>query len=283
MGGRGHSGHRNRRRTGDPHGLTAGSRGRPVAVTAEFLAGKRIAVTGVSRTPKTHGANNVYKRLRERGYEVFAVNPNTDQVEGDPSYPDLASIPGGVQAVVIGTRPEIAEDTMRECAELGIKHVWMHRGPGAGSVSAAATSYGRAQGITVIDGGCPLMFGPTADARHKIMRLAYARKVRAPETEPFLQAAAPVPVHGLTGLRRRGGTQRRPATTHWEWLDLLAELDPSIDVRRDERFVDDGDLVTSAGVSAGIDMALHLVARLASTDRAREVRRAIQYDPAPPI
>ena len=75
----------------------------------------------------------------------------------------------------------------------------------------------------------------------------------------------------------------RPATTHWEWLDLLAELDPSIDVRRDERFVDDGDLVTSAGVSAGIDMALHLVARLASTDRAREVRRAIQYDPAPPI
>ena len=75
----------------------------------------------------------------------------------------------------------------------------------------------------------------------------------------------------------------RPATTHWEWLDLLGKLDPSIDVRRNERFVDDGDLVTSAGVSAGIDMALHLVARLASTDRAREVRRAIQYDPAPPV
>jgi len=111
---------------------------------AEFLAAKRIAVTGVSRTPKTHGSNNVYRRLRERGYQVFAVNPNTDKVEGDPSYPDLASIPGGVQAVVIGTRPEIAEDTMRECAELGIKHVWMHRGPGAGSVSDAATSYGRA-------------------------------------------------------------------------------------------------------------------------------------------
>jgi len=144
---------------------------------AEFLADTRIAVTGVSRTPKTHGSNNVYRRLRERGYQVFAVNPNTDKVEGDRSYPDLASIPGGVQAVVIGTRPEIAEDTMRECAELGIKHVWMHRGPGAGSVSGAATSYGRAHGITVIDGGCPLMFGPTADVAHKIMRLAYARKL----------------------------------------------------------------------------------------------------------
>ena len=144
---------------------------------AAFLTGKRVAVTGVSRTPSTHGANNVYRRLRERGYQVFAVNPNTDQVEGDRSYPDLASIPGGVDAVVIGTRPEIAEDTMRECAELGIKHVWMHRGPGAGSVSAAATGYGRQHGITVIDGGCPLMFGPTADLGHKIRRLVYAGHV----------------------------------------------------------------------------------------------------------
>jgi predicted CoA-binding protein len=144
---------------------------------AAFLASRRVAVTGVSRTPKTHGSNNVYRRLRERGYQVFAVNPNTDQVEGDRCYQDLKSIPGGVEAVVIGTRPEIAEDTMRECAELGIKRVWMHRGPGAGSVSAAATSYGRAQGITVIDGGCPLMFGPTADLGHKIMRLVYAGHV----------------------------------------------------------------------------------------------------------
>src|ERR1043166_9913499 len=106
---------------------------------AEFLANQRIAVTGVSRTPKSHGSNVVYQRLRDRGYEVFAVNPNANQVEGDPCYKDLRSIPGGVQAVVIGTRPELAEDTMRECAELGITQVWMHRGPGVGSVSDAAT------------------------------------------------------------------------------------------------------------------------------------------------
>jgi predicted CoA-binding protein len=144
---------------------------------SEFLAKKRVAVTGVSRTPKTHGSNNVYRRLRHRGYDVFAVNPNAQEVESDRSYPDLKSIPGGVEAVVIGTRPELAEDTMRECAGLGIKHVWMHRGPGAGSVSAAATDYGRQHGITVIDGGCPLMFEPTADFGHKIMRLVYAGKV----------------------------------------------------------------------------------------------------------
>ena len=75
----------------------------------------------------------------------------------------------------------------------------------------------------------------------------------------------------------------RPATTHWASLDRLRELDPSIEVRPDDRYVDDGDMVTAAGVSAGIDMALHLVDRLAGTDRAREVRRYIQYDPAPPV
>ena len=151
---------------------------RPIREAAsEFLANKRIAVTGVSRNPGDHGSNVVYKRLRERGYEVFAVNPNADQVEGDPSYADLASIPGGVEAVVIGTRPEIADETMRECAELGIKHVWMHRGPGAGSVSALATQYGRERGITVIDGGCPCMFGPTADFGHKVMRVLYSGHV----------------------------------------------------------------------------------------------------------
>jgi predicted CoA-binding protein len=146
------------------------------AATA-FLANQRVAVTGVSRTPKTHGSNNVYRRLRECGYQVFAVNPNAEEVEGDRAYPNLTSIPGGVEAVVIGTRPERAEATMRECAELGIDQVWMHRGPGGGSVSATAVDYGRRHGITVIDGGCPLMFGPTADFGHKVMRHVFAGHV----------------------------------------------------------------------------------------------------------
>ncbi|HET9751550.1 MAG TPA: CoA-binding protein, partial [Myxococcales bacterium] len=102
---------------------------------AGFLSKKRIAVTGVSRHPAGHGSNVVYRRLRDRGYEVFAVNPNADQVEGDPSFHRLSAIPGGVDAVVIGTRPETAEATMRECVDLGIRHVWMHRSIGEGSVS----------------------------------------------------------------------------------------------------------------------------------------------------
>jgi predicted CoA-binding protein len=148
---------------------------------AQFLSNKRIAVTGVSRNPKGHGSNLVYQRLRERGYEVFAVNPNADSVEGDPCFSDLKSIPGGIDAVVIGTRPETAETTMRECVELGIKQVWMHRSFGAGSVSDAATSYGRQQGITVIDGGCPLMFDPTADVGHKAMRFVFTMTGKVPK------------------------------------------------------------------------------------------------------
>jgi predicted CoA-binding protein len=140
---------------------------------SKFLAQKRVAVTGVSRQPKNHGSNVVYQRLRERGYEVFAVNPNADEVEGDSCYHDLRSLPGGVDAVVIATKPEVAEETMRECAELGIAHVWMHRGPGAGSVSEAAAEYGRQRGIAVIDGGCPCMFDPTADVGHRAMRFVF--------------------------------------------------------------------------------------------------------------
>jgi predicted CoA-binding protein len=145
-----------------------------------FLEHRRIAVTGVSRKPQAHASNPVYRRLRARGYEVFAVNPNADEVEGDPCYHDLKSIPGGVEGVVIGTRPELAEDTMRECVELGIARVWMHRGPGGGSVSAEATAYGRQHGVSVIDGGCPLMFGPTADVGHKIMRFVFTATGNVP-------------------------------------------------------------------------------------------------------
>lgn len=136
----------------------------------DFLAQKRVAVAGVSRTPGNHGGNIVYNRLRERGYQVFAVNPNAQSVEGDPSYPNLKSIPQGVGAVVIATRPEVAEQVMADCAELGITRVWMHRSFGEGSVSSKAAEYGRSHGVTVIDGGCPLMFDPTADFGHKCMR-----------------------------------------------------------------------------------------------------------------
>jgi len=80
-----------------------------------------------------------------------------------------------------------------------------------------------------------------------------------------------------------GLLEGKPATTHWMWTEMLGSLGKNVEVRADDRFVDAGSVITAAGVSAGIDMALHLVARLASIDRAREVKKYIQYDPAPPV
>ncbi|WP_252365233.1 DJ-1/PfpI family protein [Saccharomonospora piscinae] len=108
-------------------------------------------------------------------------------------------------------------------------------------------------------------------------RLAWVRAQR--ETVPLLTSVCT----GSLVYAAAGVLRERPATTHWQSLELLADLDPTVEVRRDDRFVDDGDVITSAGVSAGIDMALHLLARLVSEDRARDVRRYIQYDPQPPV
>ena len=139
-------------------------------VAASFLASRRIAVAGASGTNDGNAGNIVYKRLRERGYDVVAVNPNATTVEGDACYPDLASFPEPVDAVVIATAPTAAETTVRDCLDLGITQVWMHRSFGAGSVDPAAAELGRANGVTVIEGGCPLMFAPTSDGPHRFLK-----------------------------------------------------------------------------------------------------------------
>lgn len=135
----------------------------------DFLRQKRIAIAGVSRnTGET--ANFIYRTLRDAGYGVFAVNPNASELEGDPCYPNLAAIPDGVDGVLIVTPPERAVDVVRECKELGIARVWMHRSFGTGSVSDEAVELCRKEGIRVIPGGCPMMFREGADFGHKCMR-----------------------------------------------------------------------------------------------------------------
>jgi uncharacterized protein len=113
----------------------------------------------------------VYQRFKERGYEVFAVNPNADTIEdGDPCYRSLEAIPGGVDGVVVATAPGAGTAVIEDCLRLGIGRAWMHRSFGSGSVSHEAADTGRKGGMVVIEGGCPLMFDPTADFGHKCMR-----------------------------------------------------------------------------------------------------------------
>lgn len=135
----------------------------------DFLSRKRIAVAGVSRKGDV-AANAIYKKLRKSGYEVFPVNPNAAEVEGDRCYPDLTSISGGVDVVVIATHPEVSLKLVEECITLGIKRVWMHSSFGQGSVNGDAVKKGEESGLTVLPGGCPMMFCEPVDIAHKCMR-----------------------------------------------------------------------------------------------------------------
>jgi len=149
----------------------------------DFLAQRRIAVAGVSRTQSQHpAANLIYRRLKETGHEVFPVNPHMQRFEGDRCYPDVKSIPGGVDGGVIVTQPEIAEQIVHDAVDAGIHHVWMHQSMAKGSsVSPAAVEYCRQQEISVIAGACPMMFGPGVDFGHACMRWMMGLTGRLPE------------------------------------------------------------------------------------------------------
>ena len=140
----------------------------PVAIE-RFLAQRRIAVAGVSRQAR-QPANGIYRKLRGAGYDVVPVNPAASEVEGTRCYPDLASVPGGVDAVVAVTAAAAAARLVAECAALGIPRLWLHRGLGPGSVSEEATQAGARLGVEVIAGACPMMFVPPVDPFHRCLR-----------------------------------------------------------------------------------------------------------------
>jgi len=138
----------------------------------DFLAQKRLAVAGVSRDSSRHPVGNlIYRRLKQTGHEVFGVNPQMQTFEGDRCYPDLRSIPDGVDGVVIITRPEVTERLVHDCHDAGVRRVWMHQSLGKGSsVSPAAVEYCRAHDMSVIAGACPMMYGDNPDFGHTCMR-----------------------------------------------------------------------------------------------------------------
>jgi uncharacterized protein len=138
----------------------------------EFLAQKRIAVAGVSRDNRHHpAANLIYRRLKKTGHDVFPVNPHMQSFEGDRCYPNLQAIPGRVDGVVIVTRPENTERIVRDCSATGVRRVWMHKSLAKGSsVSPTAVEFCREHNITVIAGGCPMMYGAGVDFGHTCMR-----------------------------------------------------------------------------------------------------------------
>ena len=144
-----------------------------------FLAGRRIAVAGVSREPR-QTANVIFRKLQSSGYDVIPINPRATTVERVRCYPDLASVPGPVDGVMVVTPPAAAADVVRQCAACGVRRVWLHRSVGEGSVSDEAVKACAAQQIDCIVGGCPMMFCEPVDLAHRCMRWWLQRRGRVP-------------------------------------------------------------------------------------------------------
>lgn len=147
---------------------------------AQFLRAKRIAVAGVSRHADV-AANLVFRKLRDCGYDVFPLNPNASEVENARCYPDIASVPGQLDGVVIATHPDASASVVRQCHEHGVQQVWFHRSFGTGSVSKEAVHECERLGIDCIVGGCPLMFCDPVDVGHKCMRWWLQLRGRVPK------------------------------------------------------------------------------------------------------
>jgi uncharacterized protein len=138
----------------------------------DFLSQQRIAVAGVSRNSGSPGAANaIYRRLRENGYTVYAINPNAEQVEGDKCYHTVKDIPEKVDGIVIATPESATDQIVHDCAEKGVKRVWMHNGLHSlgTSVSESAVEFCQQNNISVIAGACPLMFGKPSDGFHRFI------------------------------------------------------------------------------------------------------------------
>ncbi len=140
----------------------------PPAIAA-FLAGKRIVVAGVSRSGKAP-ANAIFRRLRDTGHDVVPVNPQAAEVEGRACFPDVRSVPGDIDGVMVVTHPSAAADVARGAIAQGARHIWFHRSFGDGSVSEEALAACREGGVEPIIGGCPLMYCKPVDPFHRFFR-----------------------------------------------------------------------------------------------------------------
>ncbi len=147
------------------------------ALVKDFLAQKKIAVVGVSDTRET-GSNLAYRKFKSAGYQVYAVNPHLASFEGSPCYPDLRSLPEKPDGVFILANPQVTQEIVRQCVDLGIQRVWMHcmmgtkpgLGANATSVSPEAVKMCRENSISVIPGACPNQF-LNPDFGHGMMRV----------------------------------------------------------------------------------------------------------------
>ena len=144
-----------------------------------FLGHRIIAVVGVARDGRSP-ANAILKKLRSAGHTAYPVNPNAREIGGEPCWPDVLSTPEKAGAAVIVTKPGVAAGVVRQCAEAGIRDIWLHRSFGEGSVSADAVAEAERLGVRCIAGGCPMMYAGRPDVAHRCMRWILKLQKRVP-------------------------------------------------------------------------------------------------------
>ncbi len=133
----------------------------------DFLAQKRIAIVGVNRDPKGWG-RTLYAEFRKRGYDVYAINPNVETLDGMTCYKNLSAVPVKVDGVLLVVPPSVTEQIVHEVAALNIPRVWMHKGAGAGAVSEVALEFCKHNNIAVVYGVCPFMYLQPQAFGHKL-------------------------------------------------------------------------------------------------------------------
>ena len=137
-----------------------------MAQIRDFLEQKRFAVVGISRQAKDF-SRALVREFRQKGYEVVPVNPEAVEIEGQPCFSRLQDIQPPVDSVLLMTSPAVTDSVVRDCAEAGVKRVWMYRAGGKGAVSREAIKFCESNGISVVPGGCPLMFLPETHWFHR--------------------------------------------------------------------------------------------------------------------
>jgi uncharacterized protein len=143
-------------------------------IITDFLAHKRMAIVGISRDPANLSVK-LFQELIGRGYEVAPVNPNLGEVGGRRCFGRVQDIEPPVEAVLLMTSPEVTETVVCECAEAGVRTIWMYRATGKGAVSSKAVEFCQQHGIRVVPGECPFMFLPGSAGVHRFH--GFVRKI----------------------------------------------------------------------------------------------------------
>ncbi len=150
----------------------------------DFLEGKRIAMIGVSRDPKSY-SRQLYKELLAHGYEVIPINPKAGDIDGVPALASLSQAKSKPDRAILLLPESLTEQAVIDCADQGIKDIWLHRHVAGGVSDTRAIFRAEERGLNLITGFCMFMFLPKASGFHRFHGLIMKLLGIYPKAEPI--------------------------------------------------------------------------------------------------